>query len=307
MLGNYVWFLVEEKEGTFIYAFLEKERMSSTEWELLHLVLLREQEHEQENRSQWQNRLVSILRESPEAFAAAMRIEDDLEDISVPWAWPVFLISVRPKDRTVQKINAEVKRTLESLVQNVDETPFVVTDTTLLLGIFPISPKDRELNEGIMQETACALVDGLISESFVEARVVWTSAIRSFPELLRTAQRMLYLTLTAERFVPEQRVLSLRGLGMYELLYSIKPQLGQAYAEHVLPLPALATLGNELEQTVTMFIECDLNISETARRLYLHRNSLLYRIERIRDLTGYDIRRFDDAVTVWSALLLRRM
>ncbi|PWI57637.1 PucR family transcriptional regulator [Sulfoacidibacillus thermotolerans] len=307
-VGEQAWFMLEDEASVPLYSVLAKDRLSPTEWDLLQLLLKSSKGRQQDEDSpRWRRQLIEALHEPPEAFASAIRIEDDIENMLVPWSWPVFLIAVRPKDGALQEIGAEVKKTFESLTQTVEQAPFVVQDAALIMGIFPLAQKERDGNEVFMgEETAFALVDGLLSESFIEARAVWSEPIRSFPELLRTAKRMLYVALTAERFVPDQRVLSMRGLGIYELLYSIKPQLRQAYAEHVLPLSALATLGTELEQTVTLFIQCDLNISETARRLYLHRNSLLYRIERIRDLTGYDIRRFDDAITVWSALLLNR-
>ncbi|MCY0892520.1 MAG: helix-turn-helix domain-containing protein [Acidibacillus sp.] len=308
MIDDHVWFLMDDGYERLRYAYVTRDLLNTTEWQLLRLILLHFRGEEEAGHMRWETRLTDALHETPEAFASAIRIEDDIENMTVPWSWPVFLISVRPKNSSVQEVSSEIRKTLESLGQGPEESPYVVIDQSLIVGIFPLSNKERGDNGMIVgEETAYALVDGLLSESFIEGRVVWSEPIKSFPELLRTAKRMLYLILTAERFIPDQRVLSMRGLGIYELLYSIKPNLRQAYADHVLPVAAITALGNELEQTVTIFIQCDLNMSETARRLYLHRNSLLYRIERIRELTGYDIRRFDDAMTVWSALLLNRL
>jgi hypothetical protein len=62
----------------------------------------------------------------------------------------------------------------------------------------------------------------------------------------------------------------------------------------------------EVWETLQGMIAADLNVSEAARRLYLHRNTLLNRIERIRSSTGYDIRRFRDAAELWWLWAMRR-
>lgn len=67
-----------------------------------------------------------------------------------------------------------------------------------------------------------------------------------------------------------------------------------------------ARLPGELLEVLQGVMKANLNVSEAARLLYLHRNTLLHRIERIRQLTGYDIRNFEDALTLWLIELLNR-
>ena len=306
--GERVWWAFSQESGGHLYIAALRGQVSSSELYLLRLVVGAMPAHQEELAPAWMTHITTALREPPEAFSAAIRIEDDIENVSVPWNWPVSLVTLRPYERSVQDVAADIRKTLESLADGPDLTPYTVIDSTLIVAVFPHPHHDRHgSEEGFGEDTARALVDGLASESFIDVRAVWSHPLRSFPEVLRVVKRMLYLTQTAEGLAPEQRVLSLRGLGAYELLFAVKPQFQQAYADHVLPASALLALGTELEQTVMVFVQCDLNVSETARRLYLHRNSLLYRIERIRDMTGYDIRRFEDAVTVWSAILFKRL
>lgn len=176
----------------------------------------------------------------------------------------------------------------------------------MIVGIFS-TQRGAEIQALASAEIAQALVDGVMTESFLKTKSVYSEVIRSFPELLRVVKRMHFIFQAAERFVIEKAVYSVRGIGFYELLFSIKSQLRQSYSDHVLPSTTLNALGSELEQTVMTFVQNNLNMSETARQLYLHRNSLIYRIERIKELTGFDIRFFQDAVTIWTALLLKRM
>ncbi|MHB1684269.1 MAG: PucR family transcriptional regulator [Bacilli bacterium] len=306
--GERIWWAFPQKSGGHLYIAALRDQVSSAELFLLRLLVDAVPARQEESASAWMTHIASVLREPPEAFSAAIRIEDDIENVAVPWNWPVSLVTLRPYERGVQEVAADICKTLESLADGPDLSPFTVIDSALIVALFPHPHQERHgSDEGFGEETAKALVDGLASESFIDVRAVWSHPLRSFPEVLRVVRRMLYLTQTAEGLAPEERVLSLRGLGVYELLFAVRPQFQQAYADHVLPAAALLALGTELEQTVMVFVQCDLNVSETARKLYLHRNSLLYRIERIRDMTGYDIRRFEDAVTVWSAILFKRL
>ena len=63
-------------------------------------------------------------------------------------------------------------------------------------------------------------------------------------------------------------------------------------------------LDEEMLMTVNKFYNNNLNVSETARQMYVHRNTLVYRIERLREATGLDIRTFDDALTLKIALMV---
>ena len=58
--------------------------------------------------------------------------------------------------------------------------------------------------------------------------------------------------------------------------------------------------------TINKFFENNLNVSETARKLFVHRNTLVYRLEKIKKLTGLDLREFDDAITFKVALMVKK-
>ena len=60
----------------------------------------------------------------------------------------------------------------------------------------------------------------------------------------------------------------------------------------------------EINTTIQKFFENNLNISETARQLYVHRNTLVYRLERLEKAIGLDIRKFDDAMPFKIAMMV---
>lgn len=299
-----VWRSLGGAQREFYFCYLPG-ALSDTELQLVRLLLTQSNGNTMAKRALWEEKIEQALHEPLQAFAGPVRIEDELETIAVPWTWPVFVVGLRLADRQAPEQTRDVRRYLETLADPSDITPYVTVDDSLILAIFSTSGQDKESDFG--EETARATVDGLMTETFLDARAVWSKTLHSFPEMLRTVKRMLFVAHTAEALTPERKVVSDQGLGVFEMLYATRTQFRQAYADHILPPSALLALGADLEQTVMTFVSCDLNMSETSRHLYLHRNSLLYRIDRIRELTGFDIRRFADAVTVWTALLLKRL
>lgn len=289
-----------------VYFFYRQGSVSPSELYLLQLALTGKEMDGGQRIPEWQRHVIDAIHQPVEGFVTFD--EADLPvDILFPWTWPVFCVGLRLNDRQQTSMLAEeVKRVLDSLSDGIDFRPFVTAESSFLLCIFSSSAQEKD-PDVTGEDVARAMVDGLLSEEFIDLRAVFSGALYNFTDVLSTLRRMVFIALTAEFLQTDKRVLSIQGLGIYELLYATKTSFKKAYAAHVLPPVAVSSLGAELEQTVMMFVTCDLNMSETARQLYLHRNSLLYRIERIKDLTGYDIRHFDDAVTVWSALLLRRL
>ncbi len=289
-----------------VYFYYLKDAVSASELYLLQLALADKERDNAQRIPVWQQHVIDAIHQPVEGFATLDEM-DLPADILFPWTWPVFSVGLRLSDRQqASMLTEEVKRVLDSLSDGIDFRPFVTAESSFLLCIFSSSTQEKD-PDVTGEDVARALVDGLLSEEFIDLRAVFSDALYNFADVLATVRRMIFIALTAETLQMDKRVLSIQGLGIYELLFAVKTPFKKMYANHVLPPVAVSSLGAELEQTVMMFITCDLNMSETARQLYLHRNSLLYRIERIKELTGYDIRHFDDAVTVWSALLLRRL
>ena len=301
-----LWRAVLGQGGTAYYLSHEIDALSAAERHMLQVLLHGNPRPAKGDAAPWKEWIRDALQGGGDPFPGPVRIDDEWERAVPPFRWPVFAIGLKSVDGRSSDLLSEAQPMLESLTDAVEFQPHVIEGDGLMVAIFPVGATER-VDERAGEETARALQDGLRSEGFVEARAVWSGLIRGFPELLQTVRRFVHILRAAEVFLENERLFGVRGLGVYELLLGVRQPLRQAYVEHVLPSAAVATLGAELEQTVAVFVQCDLNMSETARQIYLHRNSLLYRIERIRDLTGYDIRHFADAVTVWTALLLRRL
>ena len=96
------------------------------------------------------------------------------------------------------------------------------------------------------------------------------------------------------------------NLGIGRLIYQLPTTLCEMYLEEVFKKGSIEQLDRETLQTIQCFFENNLNVSETSRKLFVHRNTLVYRLEKIRKLTGLDLREFDHAITFKVALMVRK-
>ncbi len=107
-------------------------------------------------------------------------------------------------------------------------------------------------------------------------------------------------------FDNEKPVMSYRNLGIGRLVYQLPTTLCEIFLQEVFNKGSLESLDRETLMTVQSFFENNLNVSETSRKLFVHRNTLVYRLEKIRKLTGLDLREFDHAVTFKVALMVKK-
>ena len=107
-------------------------------------------------------------------------------------------------------------------------------------------------------------------------------------------------------FSEEKNVLSYDNLGIGRLIYQLPIKLCELFLEEVFKKGDLTTLDEETVLTINKFFENDLNVSETSRQLFVHRNTLVYRLEKIYKLTGLDLRKFDQAIVFKVAMMVHK-
>ena len=90
------------------------------------------------------------------------------------------------------------------------------------------------------------------------------------------------------------------------LIYQLPTTLCEMFLQEVFKKGSLESLDRETLMTIQCFFENNLNVSETSRKLFVHRNTLVYRLEKIRKLTGLDLREFEHAITFKVALMVKK-
>ena len=105
-------------------------------------------------------------------------------------------------------------------------------------------------------------------------------------------------------FYAEKNIIGYEKLGIGRLIYQLPVSLCRMFMNEIFGDNLPDKLDEETLITIQKFFENSLNVSETARQLYIHRNTLVYRIEKLQKETGLDIRNFDDALTFKIALMV---
>jgi carbohydrate diacid regulator len=97
-------------------------------------------------------------------------------------------------------------------------------------------------------------------------------------------------------FESDKNIVNYQQLGVGRLIYQLPIQLCRMFINEVLHGMSMSSFDEEILTTVDKFFENDLNVSETSRQLYIHRNTLVYRLDKLQKMTGLDLRDFDDAI-----------
>ena len=179
---------------------------------------------------------------------------------------------------------------------------FVVRTNDLVIGVdgrriaLLRTLKDKENLEEIRQ-TARTIVDMLNAEALIRVRVAYSDpsgSLEKMPKMFKEAETALEI---GRIFYMNENIVCYNSLGIGRLIYRIPTDTCRRFLREVYGGDTPVELDEETRSTVDTFFAHNLNVSETARRLFVHRNTLVYRLEKLRQLTGLDIRTFDDAMT----------
>ena len=155
-----------------------------------------------------------------------------------------------------------------------------------------------------LEETAKMLVDMAGSEAMTDVRVAYGSVaddIKGVPSSYKEAQMALEVS---KIFYPMSNTASYESLGVGRLIYQLPEDLCRIYVNEIFGEDIPKEIDDEILATVEKFFDNSLNMSETSRQLFIHRNTLINRIEKIQKAIGLDVRLFDDALTLKIALMV---
>ena len=107
-------------------------------------------------------------------------------------------------------------------------------------------------------------------------------------------------------FDNEKSIVNYENLGLARLIYQLPTTLCEIFLGEIFKKNSIDSLDQETLFTINKFFENNLNVSETSRKLFVHRNTLVYRLEKIKKLTGLALRQFDHAIVFKVALMVRK-
>ncbi len=153
---------------------------------------------------------------------------------------------------------------------------------------------------------AKTIVDTLNAEAMVSVRVAYSTIVQEIRDVYKAYKEAVMALNVGRIFYEEKNILAYNELGIGRLIHQLPTSLCDMFLDEVFAENALEQLDEETLATVNIFFENSLNISETARKLYIHRNTLVYRLEKLQKTTGLDVKVFDDALMFKIALMVAK-
>ena len=148
-----------------------------------------------------------------------------------------------------------------------------------------------------MRQFSCAVQETLMNEDALSVTVGIGDVAPTLGELhasFRQARRAIEI---GRVFAPERTVHVYRSMLLERFLSELNPETAEHYHSLLFNRSTARLFGEEMLYTIEMFFKKDLNLSDTARQLFIHRNTLVYRLDKVQRQVGLDLRNFEDAVT----------
>ena len=165
---------------------------------------------------------------------------------------------------------------------------------------------DRGTSPETLERFAASLIKEAEAKHSAKILVGVSSVVENLKDLSRAYKEARISLEVGKVFDIEKPIMCYENLGIGRLIYQLPTTLCEIFLQEVFKSGSLESLDRETLMTVQSFFENNLNVSETSRKLFVHRNTLVYRLEKIKKLTGLDLREFDNAVTFKVALMVKK-
>ncbi len=216
--------------------------------------------------------------------------------------------------------NSDVMRTV--ILIRVNE-PGDVSVYDIIQNLFPDKSKDfvininetdialvKETKPGIdskdIEQLASTIADTLTGEFYAHATIGVGTTVDNLKDLAKSFKDAQVALEVGKVFDTDKTIVCYNSLGIARLIYQLPTTLCESFLKEVFKRGSIESLDQETLFTIHKFFENNLNVSETSRKLFVHRNTLVYRLEKIKKITGLDLREFDHAIIFKIALMVNK-
>jgi len=166
----------------------------------------------------------------------------------------------------------------------------------------------KSLETGYTDETLMNVAETIVSlmnsEAMLDVKVSFGTVVQELKDVSKSYKEAKMALDVGKIFYAERKTIAYSTLGIGRLIYQLPINLCKMFIEEIFGDNVPYDLDEETLITINKFFENNLNVSETSRQLFVHRNTLVYRIEKIQKSMGLDLRSFDDALTFKIALMV---
>ena len=232
--------------------------------------------------------LDNLLRVDMYTRAEKLHIETDVKRV-------VYIIETKHEKDT------NALETVRTLFANKTRDFITAVDEKSIILVKEV--KGNESYEEL-DKTADVIIDMLNTEAMSAAHVAYGTIVNDIREVSRSYKEAKMALDVGKIFYSNKNVVAYNRLGIGRLIYQLPIPLCQMFIKEIFEGKAPDDFDDETLSTINKFFENSLNVSETSRQLYIHRNTLVYRLDKIQKITGLDLRVFDDAITFKIALMV---
>lgn len=232
--------------------------------------------------------LDNLLRVDMYTRAEKLHIETDVKRV-------VYIIETKHEKDT------NALETVRTLFANKTRDFITAVDEKSIILVKEV--KGNESYEEL-DKTADVIIDMLSTEAMSAAHVAYGTIVNDIREVSRSYKEAKMALDVGKIFYSNKNVVAYNRLGIGRLIYQLPIPLCQMFIKEIFEGKAPDDFDDETLSTINKFFENSLNVSETSRQLYIHRNTLVYRLDKIQKITGLDLRVFDDAITFKIALMV---
>ncbi len=163
-----------------------------------------------------------------------------------------------------------------------------------------------EMTASDLDRMAQTILDTVNTEAYAKISIGIGTVSPTIKDLAKSYKDARVALEVGKVFDTERPVINYENLGIGRLIYQLPTTLCELFLSEVFKAGSMDALDSETLFTIQKFFENDLNVSETSRQLYVHRNTLVYRLDKVQKITGLDLRIFDHAIVFKIAMMVKR-
>lgn len=190
---------------------------------------------------------------------------------------------------------------VRSLLGNKSKDFVTAVDEKDIIIVKELSSSDGHAELEKMAESILELLQG---EGEEDIRIAYGTIVGDIKEVSKSYKEAKLALDVGKIFFDDRKVIAYSTLGIGRLIYQLPIPLCKMFIREIFEGKSSDEFDEETLTTINKFFENSLNVSETSRQLYIHRNTLVYRLDKLQKSTGLDLRVFEDAITFKIALMV---
>ncbi len=232
--------------------------------------------------------LDNLLRVDMYTRAEKLHIETDVKRV-------VYIIETKHEKDT------NALETIRTLFASRTRDFITAVDEKSIILVREVKPNETYED---LDKTAEVVIDMLNTEAMSSAHIAYGTIVNDIREVSRSYKEAQIALEVSKIFYEDAQVIAYNQLGIGRLIYQLPLPLCKMFIREVFGDYSPDSIDAETLATIDKFFENNLNVSETSRQLFIHRNTLVYRLDKIQKNTNLDLRNFEDAIAFKIALMV---